>query len=286
MNKIIFIPTWICNQRCSYCDYNVTNVVRGTNGRLVGYDLEAFGRKHSFFAELSWDKWIKYLEPHAPYHLDITGGEPLLYPEIEHLLQHLEFRSKWSITSNTLNTDVIKKMAFFNCDSWTASFHYKNEAIFTENLIYLLKHGAKVRVTLVLTPDNESEVIRCAVKFTKHCYGVNIHPLLKQGFSWDDTEKKRDIYNKFLDLHDGSNIIFADIKSDFNKYQQFNKCDAGNEYFVLLPDGKIWRCYSQILQEDNAIYSHISNAKTAQGKTPCDIGRCVFPCDLKYPDKE
>ena len=286
MNKIIFIPTWLCGMKCSYCDYEVKNIVRGTNGRLAGYDLHAFGREHSFFAELSWDKWVKYLEPFAPYDLDITGGEPLNYPDVEHLLQHLEFRSKWSITSNTLSTEVIKKLAFFNCKSWTASFHYREEERFTENLIYLLKHGAKVRVTLVLTPENEKEVLRYALKFQRHCYGVNIHPLLQKGFTWETPERK-EIYNKYKELHDGKNIFFVDIKTNFEKYQKYYNCVAGgSKYFVALPDGKIWRCYSQILQEDNAFHGHISDFKIKENMTKCDIGTCVFPCDLKYPEKE
>lgn len=263
--------------KCTYCDYKCKSV------REDLYALDAFDQRYEIYGEIEWEQWIKELEKFAPYHLDITGGEPTLYKDLEHLLAHLEFRSKWSITSNTLNTEMIDKIATFNCHAWTASFHFKEDVKFISNLQLLFKKGIHVRVTMVLTPDNEKLIQHYAWELSKYCYGINIHPMLKKDFDWND---HLGTYNRIKAMHDGRNLYFVDtISKDFAP-EKYDLCNAGSKkYCVLFPDGQMFKCYSQILSGKS-----IGNIKDRDvredGLFNCDLNGCMFPCDKNYTIKE
>jgi MoaA/NifB/PqqE/SkfB family radical SAM enzyme len=264
MRKIIFVPTWRCNLKCEYCDYSVNNLDKG-------YIVKAFD--NSFFVnnELKWSDWVKYLSRFEPFLLEMTGGEPTLYPELDLLLNHIGRSCKWAITSNSLNHEMIHKLPYDNCISWTASYHYHSNTEFIGNLAHVRNQGVNVRVTLVFTPDNYKQCIEAIHTFVPY-FGINLHPMLKQGFSW---ENHRDIWNT-MQGYSGGRVIFVGNISDKWQPDRYEKCDAGDKYFALMPDGMVRRCYSHIMTDKNE--GHIREYVPNGEKRECNI-ECCFPCD-------
>jgi len=193
-------------------------------------------------------------------------------------MAHLPVWSTWGITSNTLgNVEGFKAV---NNDGWTASYHYHSDKKFFENLRILDKGGFNVRVTLVLTPENTDKVSMAIEKINKLRAGVNIHPILKQGFDWG---KHSQIWDEFKAMDDGKRILFiSDIPTVFAdlEWPRPQACHAGMDYFILFPDGIVYRCYTMILR--GKPLGHIKEVVPYKEPQPCKI-RCQFPCDLQVP---
>ena len=91
--------------RCGYCDYSIDK-----EGKLYAFDkIKTIGR------ELEWFEWVQYLDRFEPLLLEMTGGEPTMYKDLNKLLMHISGFSRWAITSNTLNREAIKKLPAYNC---------------------------------------------------------------------------------------------------------------------------------------------------------------------------
>ena len=181
MTKFIFIPTWRCNLRCPYCDYR-------PEGNAEGLKLRAFGKEFDIGVEILWPMWLLFLNRFRPYHLEMTGGEPLCYEGLPDLLAHLPLGSSWGITSNTLD-ESCRRMLPQNCGGWTASYHYHSDEAFWRNIEALKAKSLYPRVTLVLKPDNTEKVKAAMEKALSLKVGSNIHPILKQGFDWKENKK-------------------------------------------------------------------------------------------------
>lgn len=267
---IIFIPTWMCQLHCSYCDYKTIRTESG-------YKLKCFGKQWNLGEQIPWQDWLMYLNRFRPYHLELTGGEPTVYSDLPYLLAHIPNDSSWAITSNTLND--VSRFEPYGCVAWTASYHYHDRDRFVGNVLSLKKKGINIRSTLVMTPDNFYEMLDTINNFRKLQIPVNIHPVLKQGFSWD---KHSDLISRIREMHDGMWINFVEqVPQGWNPKKCY-RCEAGGKYFALMPDGTVLRCYSAILW--NGVVGHISDYEPSVGLSKCD-NPCIFPCDNR-PVKE
>lgn len=267
MRKIIFVPTWKCNLKCSYCDYSTLE------SECSNYIVNAFANSFEVDRELTWLEWLEKLERFNPYLLEMTGGEPTLYKDLHKLLNHLPNSSRWAITSNSLNSKMIRKLNFQNCLAWTASYHFKNKEQFIDNLKYIRTQGVNVRVTLVFTPDNDEECMAAAFEMSQY-FGINLHPLLKQDFDWND---HLDVWDRFKKFANGRNILFIENIPPKWEPQRFKQCSAGYDYFALMPDGKVLRCYSEITRhQENVVY--IDDYNPEKENKEC-MKCCCFPCD-------
>ena len=267
---IIFVPTWMCNLRCSYCDYRTKKID-------TGYELKAFSETWHFGPEISWPGWLVYLNRFRPYHLELTGGEPTIYPHLEDLLAHIPCDSTWAITSNTLNN--VRLFEPKNCISWTASYHYHDRGKFLDNIQWLKQRGFPLRCTLVMTPENHDHMMSVIHDFRKADVQVNVHPVLKPGFSWD---KYPELITEMRALHDGVWVNFIDAIPKQWDGDYYEKCDAGGKYFSVMPDGSVIRCYSAILW--HGVMGHISDFEPNSQMRPCNKP-CRFPCDERANKK-
>lgn len=261
--KIIFIPTWRCQLRCKYCDYRIDK-----EGRL-----HAFDKVKTLGAELNWWEWVRYFERFEPCLLEMTGGEPTIYPDLDKLLSHISAQSRWAVTSNTLNTDMIKRLPTHNCLAWTASYHYHSDDTFLTNLFILRGKRVMPRITIVITPENYETGLQKIALFKNEGYGINVHPVLKQGFDW---EAHRDVWDAMHKVADGAQINVIGEISDSWEAERHEICEAGGDYFMVMSDGQVLRCYSQLLTDDAG--THISEFKPVMQPMPCSMD-CMFPCD-------
>ena len=269
VKKIIFVPTWRCQLKCSYCDYRIDK-----DGKLHAFDkIKNIGR------ELEWFEWVQYLDRFEPLLLEMTGGEPTMYKDLNKLLLHLSGFSRWAITSNTLNRDAIKKLPAYNCHAWTASYHYHSDDDFMTNLFILRGKGIMPRVTIVITPENYNVAKEKIKMFQVEGYGVNIHPVLKQDFDWAE---HRDVWDGIKGLADGAQTMIVGDISDKWMPERHEMCSAGGDYFCLMPDGQVLRCYSQILTDDHGVF--IKDFEPVYEARPCSMD-CMFPCDRQIANK-
>jgi len=273
MNKIIFIPTWRCNLKCEYCDYFVNSE------SAKGYTLSAFKKDIKIGPELTWIEWVEHLSKYQPLLLEMTGGEPTVYKDLPKLLKHIGVESRWAITSNTLLTEQIEQMPAENCLAWTASYHYHSDDKFMRNLKILKDKGINVRVTIVITPENYQKGFVKTVEYMNEGFGINIHPLLKQGFDWNSKKEDKAIWQGMVELEQASHGIVTMIKeiSDHWKAEHYPVCQAGTgKYFMAMPDGQVFRCYSQILtgKKEGMIETFVPNVSNEA----CNMD-CMFPCD-------
>lgn len=272
MRKIIFVPTWRCQKACGYCDYLTTK-------EGAGYLLAAFGVKWRIIRELTWSEWAEHLERFSPFILDITGGEPTMYEGLPLLLRNLPKESCWAMTSNTILKKKIEEIDFSNCVGWTASYHFDHEKLFLECLSLIRDKGINPTVTVVFTPENANEALLKLSGFVKKGFKVNVHPLLKQGFSWAN---HRDTFKKMQEARKFRGVNFINEISNSWDPERHPLCRAGGEYFMLMPDGQVLRCYSSILEGKSL--SNVKDYEPTQGKNPCDID-CMFPCDRQVARK-
>jgi hypothetical protein len=168
---------------------------------------------------------------------------------------------------------MIVDLPAHNCVAWTASYHFHSDEIFNRNIAILRSKRINVRVTIVVTPENHKQAFDKIMEYKNYGIGVNVHPVLKQDFDWAE---HKDIWSNIQTLADGNRVMVIGDISDKWEAQHHDMCAAGGNYFALMPDGKVNRCYSQILTDETA--GHISEYAPLQGKQPCSMD-CMFPCD-------
>jgi hypothetical protein len=265
MKRIIFIPTWKCNLSCDYCYYRVSRAEYPS-----AYQVSIYGHERQVGPELAWQDWLQHLGRLAPFHLEITGGEPLMYRDLGKIVDSLPGGCKWSITSNTLLTEAVMKMPSNGCICWTASYHYGNDDRFAGNLDLLRKVGIQPCVTLVITPQNYDLALQKINWLSGMEYRLNVHPVQDITVPWKGHD---DIWDKVQQMQ-GANIV-REIPKDWRREGPAS-CSGGKDYICIHPDGQVLRCLSSSMSSGNI--GHIKDFEPYKENRPC-AGGCVFPCD-------
>ena len=238
--------------------------------------------------ELHWAYWLATLERFRPYHLEFCGGEPTCYDGFVHITQHLAYDCSYAVTSNTLKTDVIKYMQPRNSLCWTASYHYKMFDSFRLNVDLLKRKGFKVNVTMTITPDNWKEADEMLASIASYGVGMTVQPAITEDFSWDD---HKDILDQFRKRQSEIPFSVNPIDRPLDKrLEPQSACSAGTNYFILFPDGKVYRCLGGVAYRQQKPMGHILDFQPNAFEHPCDFG-CVYSCDLdalrgKWDDAE
>lgn len=264
MKKILFIPTWRCNLRCSYCEYRTQDHC-GT-----GYTAMVFGKPWKIARELAWDEWLAALDRFKPYHLEVTGGEPTLYPDLSKLIDGMPTGCTWSITSNSVNVEPAMSLNINQCIGWAASYHHGSLRSFVANLVKVRSKRINPKVTIVITPENFEDARKAIATLRREGFSINVHPVYRPVNVWPGHE---DIWNKVHAL-EGVNVIKTIEEG------RFSYCSAGTDYFVALPDGKVARCLSAVAT--GSYTCDIQGFQLFERQHPCSIS-CMFPCDIERP---
>ena len=163
--KLVWFPQWFCQNytlgssygsKCPYCPYSFD---RASN-RLI-FDGVLSGSNRLAPAE----SVLRFFRENADVigrFLEISGGEPLLYPHLDRVLgaDGVSHGWQWAITSNTLNTAMIEKVIrssggrIDGCISWTASYHpfSGEDEAFARNVRLVRAHcGNYLNATVVVS---------------------------------------------------------------------------------------------------------------------------------------
>jgi len=224
--QVTFHPTFRCNYHCAYCLYP----------RYINKDNPVF---NSFIPH---DEWIRLFDKFPKSTVTISGGEPLLYKDLDKLLlgicrRHIISQVVSNISTN-LDVLVRARKAGFRI---MASFHKDMVSLeeFSKNLLYLKKHGFNIIVNFVGTKENISRYSYYKDHFEKK---------LKVFFKIDACEDlERDEEAGNLKIH-GINYIID--RKQFNN-NRIKKCLAGSKFFVLMPDAAVYRCFSGFMYSNS-----------------------------------
>jgi len=262
LNYVVVIPTWKCGLRCPYCAYH-----QQPDGKSILYTDNLYAVEK----ELTPDEWIELLNSHAPALFDFSGGEPLLYSGIVQVLNSLPL---WSITSNTLHFS--RDIDLTRCRGWTASFHphikTDQKDLFLKNVHYIQKQGVPLSVTLVITPKTFDSVLSWGDTFHSANIPVNIHPYYDdKDFSWYN-------YPELVErLKRSPYVRYEEKLFEYRGFSGNGYCRGGHHYFAIGPDGKVFRCLSDLSMGRKPIEGLINSNCT-------DL--CYFPCDFGYGGRD
>ena len=141
--------------------------------------------------------------------------------------------------------------------------------------------GITPRVTIVVTPENYENAFN-KIKYFARDYGVNIHPVLKQDFSWEESGLMH-IWREAEAIAAGTpNVTFIKTISNAWIAERYDRCQAGIDYFCLMPDGNVLRCYSHLLSGKSE--GDIRDYTPPKAAQECHVD-CMFPCDREIARK-
>ena len=127
-NHILIKPTMICMLSCDYCIVNKT----------LG--------KRPKFKEVSPKAWITLLSKRLPNVVTISGGEPMMYPGIEDIINYLTDRKVFV----TISTNLLKLNLDINASKYLwlyATNHKTNNRLFEKNMYIYQIYGYNVSVS-------------------------------------------------------------------------------------------------------------------------------------------
>lgn len=262
---IIWVPTWRCQRRCVYCDYDF----RPSTKTCWAVD------HHIPATELEPRRWIAFFQKIGTNHIELTGGEPTLY-DLQPVLENLPSQVTWAMTSNGLTGGLIDSLPYDKCTSITLSYHYDATERFFEQAHRLRdkKPGLGVRITIVVTPQNLDEIPGYIERIRNEGFHVNLHPLLKLGHIWDDESwaKIRSWDNK------PSVYLVDEIPSRWDCPERHLQCALGStDYMAIAPTGHMYRCYRDLVYDRQM--DHIDTWRWSPPRwATCSVD-CKYPCD-------
>lgn len=258
--QILFIPVMACNLRCPCCHF-----AWHQDGSWSAYGHQ---NRRNEPALNAW-QWLEALERFAPFHLEITGGEPTLYPGLATLVGSLPDGCTWSITSNTL-TRAAESLPLGRCTSWTASWHHLHRDVFRSNLHFLQQRGLVPSVSVMARPGHLDDVAAALRDFGPY-YRVNILRELAPGVDWAGEHAPAWAELEAMGAAYMANLVQDDIPANMN-FASHAACDAGSRaYFCALPDGSVYRCYSDAFLRPKSVLGHVDTWEPLAPASPCGM---------------
>lgn len=236
-NTVLFFPTMRCQLKCAYCHFT-------TDARRIPYEWEGYGEKHVVEREITAREALDGLAFLAPYTIEFTGGEPLLWEGFREFVAGMPDGSDWAITSNTL--EPVKDIDLSRCSFWTASWHHDSER-FQENVMYLkakLQPGS-VTVSFVVRKETDDIRTKCAAAQVWMANGLrpNILREMNPGVFWGGSEE----WKYLLSLRALRwNVVEDEIPESY-EFSSGYLCEGGHNYIAVMPDGQAYRCYSDAM---------------------------------------
>jgi MoaA/NifB/PqqE/SkfB family radical SAM enzyme len=261
---------YFCNFNCPYCYYPDKN---------IRHTLEKKG-------EIKGKEFLSKLHN---CHINMTGGEPFLYPNFIEICTLLTKNENTIGILTNLSSDLIyefaEKINPKDVIHIRASLHltelnkFKSKNLFIERYKFLKKKGFNIDVSAVMWPPIFKKFKKIYREFESN--GINIIPLSffgdynSKSYPRDYTKKEVNIIKKYWDK---TNKIFFNGKYnneveiiDSKLYLKGSLCLTGLDYAIISPNGDIKRCFS-----DNLIIGNIYTDKKI------NLFKVIKPCESEY----
>jgi MoaA/NifB/PqqE/SkfB family radical SAM enzyme len=267
VTTILFFPTMRCQLKCEYCHFK-------TEAHKIPYTWTGYGKEHSIEREVKAGDVLKFLEPFLPYHIEFSGGEPLLWGGFREFVAGIPDGGRWAITSNTL--EPVDDIDFKNCRCWTASCHHDMPR-FRDNLAKVRSH-IPAAVSFVVHKDLADIEAKAKIGLEYQALGVRVNILreLNPGVIWEPSKEWDAVQD--LRVNYRFHVVEDEIPPDYNFKSGF-LCYAGQRYLSIMPDGKVYRCYSEAMTGEPI--GHASRP-LALDAAPHECRRPCFGCAVDY----
>jgi len=268
---VVINPTFICNLHCEYC-YLQTGVFREEK---LSHSVPP--STHDYNDWLDGLLWLEN-EFGRIETVDISGGEPFLYPYIIKLINRIPERMWVGLTTNTfvakdkiieISTERRKRM------NVVASLHLTDDLeinpAFVENVKYIRKAGFNVIVNFVAYKRQAHKIPE--VRDICNKLGVFLH-----------IEPHIDYSKRQFSLGEiGEEVLSAldtETRSNLSKIQERkipSECWIGTSYLWVVPNGDIFQCLGYFLSGKSRIGNIFERKIDSKPSVPvmCDI---FCPC--------
>ena len=266
MTTVLFFPTMRCQLKCEYCHFK-------TEARKIPYTWTGYGAEHQIEKEVEAQEVLGFLAQLAPYHVEFSGGEPLLWPGFREFVAGIPQGSRWAITSNSLEN--VEDIDFSKCFGWTSSWHLDHPR-FMANIQKLRLH-VPIAVSFVVRKDMDDIEDKIGLAMGIHYAGIrpNLLRELNPGVEWEGSPE----WERLVQMRQmGWNVVEDEIPPDYHFKKGFH-CRGGATYIAIMPDGGIYRCYSDAM--DGEPIGHISKPFKLE-EASHDCWRPCYGCALDY----
>ncbi len=251
-----------CNLQCSYCIANSKFVK--DNKKIEKIDIKRLMNTLN--------------NSNKTYRIELSGGEPLLVPNIIEACQEITKKHYITLISNFTLTGKIKqfseKINPKRVLGLVASLHIKElekRAIvetFISNFLLLKQKGFHIKPTMVAYTPIIPEIHDYLLYFEKR--GIHINLDLYKG-KWQNKE-----YPESYSQNESKSINIDFTKEELSriKHRKGVLCNTGYNAYTVTPDGDIHSCYASNKKLGN-IYTNI--------QLPQQLIRCSYedcPCAI------
>jgi MoaA/NifB/PqqE/SkfB family radical SAM enzyme len=272
--------TYRCTYKCSYCPF----CGQATYGKLFPRETEKTPQE-----------WLAILEKLPPMSFLLIGGEPMLYPGIDQIINNMPKKHSiiGMVTNASLPVDLYKKIHKKICVS--VSFHreFAKEDAFIEKVLALKEFMWINSVNIVATPENIPFLDKLYNRLTPKGITLRVEHLVKTGFQYTPEQFKQ--IEKYLTPD-----------RNFHKKETFYEgpvckmCSAGQNYVNIMPNADVYSCVGgleythsvarkPLVKNPAALKRYYvgnladENFRFFTEKKPCPYP-CVYVCDWDYAD--
>lgn len=262
--RIVWDIHYQCNYRCPYCWFkdNVKIIYAKSTPILV-------------------EEWVKYwnclFEKYGSVHIEITGGEPFIYPRFVELVREIAKRHSIRVTTNlSANIDIFLKEIDPERVKVISSFHpsFADLEAFLKKAILLKERGYGDTVIYVAYPPQINQVDYYKGKFKEQGIVFSVTPFCGVYRALDYpgayTEAEKEILKPYLS-QDERRLRFT-LNSESPRGRL---CRAGQKSALLYDSGKVSRCgrlkdkpFANFFDKDFSLLDK---------PLPCEADFC--PCD-------
>jgi len=223
---------WKCNYRCPYCWWH---------GRWD--ELQ----KQNYYPGIDKliEAWMRVYELYGSVHIDISGGEPLIYPGFFELLSVITRYHTVGINTNLCGNaqKIIEKLG--NTKErlrFNATFHplFANFDGFIKKAVLLTHNHFDMGVVYLAWPPQIKDILVYRKKFEKEGFQMAVLTFWGNynGRRYPDsyTEEEKEIISPNLGRRSGEEFQIKPVVTEGKA------CNAGYRYAALHPDGKALRC--------------------------------------------
>lgn len=264
-NKLCWHMNDLCNLRCEYCFFDYYTKENPLVGRLNPKEIYA-----------------AFKNTGKNWHLFLGGGEPLLYPRFNELINLLQQDHGIQISTNLFNKNVksfANEVEPVNIYVINASLHVseKNDTRmnkFIDNYHLLKKKGFEIMVSYVTYPPLFNRIKDDFKRLKKE--GIEqVHPLTFQGqykgktYPGNYTKKEMEIIRE-LTLEPMELLVTTGKMNFKNKL-----CKAGKNYFYMETDGEVYKCAS-VRESCGNLFDN--TFKPNESSLKCPVNQCMDSC--------
>jgi MoaA/NifB/PqqE/SkfB family radical SAM enzyme len=261
-----------CNYDCPYCwFYNKWDEISKLNIYVPLKEMLKY--------------WTNVYKKYGSINIQITGGEPFIYPNFIDLICEISQMHNIGITTN-LSFDVkqlekrISKLNGKNIGIGM-SFHPKfvKFETFFEKVTIVKEIGIGNTILYLAWPPQIKEIPKYKEYFLKHKFVFSVLTFWGKynGIEYPAgyTDEEREIINTALGIRGESGEKFQVIP----KITRGKLCNAGHTYALIHPDGKVYRCGGGNWKEQHPPFNNFfsENFSLLNEPLPCDSEVC--PCN-------